>query len=817
MSVAGALLHVRQCRRTRLAAQWRGSLTAQELLDITPSPRILQVLGDIEFDHWQCIAELVDNGFDEFLEIKRVDPNWAEPLHVTIIAPSAGEVEPTLEVRDNGRGIEIETIRNAVRAGFSGNNPFDKLGLFGMGFNISTARLGNVARVLSKRAGEAEWRGVEIDLLAIGQLGQFKVPVISEPADDPTEHGTRVVVSKLKPDPRDYFTRAQNLGRLRTKLGDVYSHLLEREGFNLYVSGQPARPRRACVWDASRSVTRRRYGSVETIPAVITIDHPLSDMAACGNCRHWQPPGQPQCATCGSKDLSVRSRAITGWLGIQRYTHTSDFGVDFMRNGRKILLRDKRLFEWQDPEADSGPVREYPVEVPYEGRIAGEIHIDHVPVNYQKNAFEYDGQAWRAVVLALRGEGPLLLKKRSDHGYNASNDSPLARLFDGFRRNDPGLNYLVPGNGRAALKHKAVEWAQACRAGDPDYQGDEKWYAAAKQHDELVEQAKLVGVGVGGQQDPGGVLDDMGLGGATSSGSNPGADPAAPAAGNSQAAPETEQERQERFKSGGEELVDLSTEYSLPAVGNIKVTVYLVRGTRVTTPDGAIAPVYLSRRSGGAYYAFIDEQSPIFSAFGADVADLLLAEIASLLKIRSSSAEPLSKLVGDLKSRHLPDRKLDPQSLGAAARDLLATITDRLADCVDTVDASVIWSGLSEPERSHVVVQATMARETLANPGEDGEFLRHLPAMMVARIVERFPAAILNGTVLAPNYAALSAENTEARLILKERTISHLTDVAFLAGMAGSPSVAELRRGQYSIELAGQLVSGAQQAIRAAG
>jgi hypothetical protein len=51
----------------------------QELVDITPSPRILQVLGDIEFDHWQCIAELVDNGFDEFLEIPTGKTRFTSP------------------------------------------------------------------------------------------------------------------------------------------------------------------------------------------------------------------------------------------------------------------------------------------------------------------------------------------------------------------------------------------------------------------------------------------------------------------------------------------------------------------------------------------------------------------------------------------------------------------------------------------------------------------------------------------------------------------------------------------------------------------
>jgi hypothetical protein len=801
-------------------------VTDQELVDITPSPRILQVLGDIEFDHWQCIAELVDNGFDEFLDIKRGDPDWSDPLHVTVAPPTAGDPEPVIEVRDNGRGISIDTIRDAVRAGFSGNNQFDKLGLFGMGFNISTARLGNVARVLSKRAGETEWRGVEIDLLAIAELGEFKAPVVSEPADDPTEHGTRVIISKLKPEPRDFFSRNQNIGRLRTKLGDVYSHLLEKEGFNLYVGGQAVKPRKACVWDASRTVSRRRYGSVETIPAVITIDQQLSDMDACGNCRHWQTPGQDRCAVCESTDLSLRSRAITGWIGVQRYTDTSDFGIDYIRNGRKILLRDKRIFEWLNPDDDSNPLREYPVEVPYEGRIVGEIHIDHVPVNYQKNAFEYDGQAWRAVVIALRGEGPVQPQKRVERGYTAANDAPFARLFDGYRRNDPGLNYLVPGNGTNALKQKAVEWARAFRAGDSEYQSDERWYLAAKQHDELVEQSKLAGVGAGGQDTGGGgspsdILEGMGLGGAPGGGAGgAGADPATPT-GTSPAGlsstPESEQERQERFRSGAEELADLSAEYSLPAVGNIKIAAYLVKGTRVTTPDGVITPVYLSARRGGAgFYAFIDEQSSIFSAFGADIADVLLAEIAYHLKTRSGSSEPLSKVIDELKSRHLPDRKLDPQSLSAAARDVLTSLTDRLADGLSPTAGSTVWAGLSHSEQGAIIARATAAGETLDDPGATPEYLRYLPALLVPRIVERHPELILDGTILAPNYAALSPENTEARLILKARIGSYLTDLALIAEAAGSPTVAELRRGQYTIELARQLIGESQPSVTVA-
>ena len=36
-------------------------------LDITPTPRILRTLGEIPFQTWQCIAELIDNSIDAFL------------------------------------------------------------------------------------------------------------------------------------------------------------------------------------------------------------------------------------------------------------------------------------------------------------------------------------------------------------------------------------------------------------------------------------------------------------------------------------------------------------------------------------------------------------------------------------------------------------------------------------------------------------------------------------------------------------------------------------------------------------------------------
>ena len=38
-----------------------------EYMDITPSPRVLRMLGQIDFKPWQCLAELIDNSVDAFL------------------------------------------------------------------------------------------------------------------------------------------------------------------------------------------------------------------------------------------------------------------------------------------------------------------------------------------------------------------------------------------------------------------------------------------------------------------------------------------------------------------------------------------------------------------------------------------------------------------------------------------------------------------------------------------------------------------------------------------------------------------------------
>lgn len=752
-----------------------------DVINLQPHPRLLSVLGDIEFAPWQCLAELIDNAFDEFLR----HPGEPEPtVSITLPSrrsdPSNGEVW----VRDNGPGLTLDQLQNALRAGWTSNDRYGQLGLFGMGFNIATARLGKIAIVRTARREASFWTVVTIDLRKMAAQGHFEVPVRSEPKDHPDEHGTEIIIRDLRPQHHETLSRQQN--KIRQTLGDVYSYLLSEQDFHLIVDRQAVKPRRPCVWDESRSVVRNR----ERIPAVIRIDEPLADRYACLDCGHWQDDSGPGCDHCGTARLDARPRRIWGWLGVQRYIHPTDFGIDFIRNGRKILLRDVRMFSWIDPDDPTGRgEQEYPLEVPSgQGRIVGEIHIDHVAVNYQKNAFEYDSPEWRRVVRVLRGEGPLLPKRAKALGL-PENSSHLAKLVAGYRRNDPGLNYLTPGDGKHAMHEKAKEWADRFRKGDPDYQTDARWYLQAELHDNPSTVPEPEPASAPDRDE---VLTAMGI---RESSPNRG-----PAVGESQgAAIETEDDRRERWRTTARRLPDLEGKFGLPGHGAaLDVTAWLVSSNRLMVgPDRDPQPVYVGGGRGSAVEVFIDGEHPVFADFAVDTRDLVVVELADYLRQRDRSPRAVSSLFYELKEKCLPDHKISGPFLKQAADRIISRMREAMLPIV-AGNTSGYWSLLTTDDQA--AAQQTFAVEGGRADWDDlltsGEWLDFVPAMSLVRLVSSRPDAFLDGRVLRTSYSSLS--DGTARKVSADRVIDLLADVATLADHTIRRGPEELQRGRLS-------------------
>ncbi|MFD4560587.1 ATP-binding protein [Streptomyces sp. NPDC058469] len=775
-------------------------------MKITPSARVLSMLGEIDFDEWQCVAELVDNPFDDFLDVLRSEVEWPDGFTVSVTLPSSPK--GVLEVRDTGRGMSYERLARAVRAGWSGNDMHDKLGLFGMGFNISTARLGRRTRILTTRAGDTEWIGVEIDLDQIKD--DFEANDITEPKGNPSHHGTRIIVDRLQPTRAEWLRR--NGASLRNILGSVYSWILTEHPFELYVGGTQVKPVRHCRWGHDRYVL---YNGKERVPAYIPIDEKLQDGIACRDCGEWQIGSSEVCSVCGSGNLAVRDRRIHGWLGVQRYLDKTEYGIDFLRNGRKILRWDKQLFTWNNPDGVAGNEEpEYPVELAHQGgRLIGEIHLDHVPVTYQKDAFEYGDRSWLTAVELLRGVAPLQPQRASKLGY-PENETPLALLFKGFRRNDAGLRCLVPGDGHKPIHADTRDWGRKFRAGASEFQTDEHWWQAVLRHEEIKKRGKEVktAASVPTQPDEQAVLGALGLPadipasgavqpktGSTVVSTVPAQTPVA-----IKEKTETRSERLARYESATSPHAYLSRPFGHPDLGYVKVRTLLLKpGEQLLDDNGLRVPVLLDQRSGNELTALVDPEHAAFQRFGADYADLLLVELAAVLKVRARSDWSPSQLVAAIRAESLQDSALDGTTVGAEARDLLAEIRERVAEVLGRSggDYATAYGHLSDEEKiaTEEAMIAAGRVGLVGRLGLDSGFVHHVPALALVRLVEAMPTSFMDGVVFRGPYAGVSSPSGKALSLA--RVTGCLADVATLGTFAGEATAPQLRRARLSIAL----------------
>ena len=185
--------------------------------DLQPDPRILPMLGEINLAQWRCLAELVDNAVDGFLSLQRKGTSLTNP-EVFVNLPTFDDGGARITVTDNGPGMTSDRLESAVRAGWSGNTPIDSLGMFGMGFNIATARLGTVTTVWTSQAGDAEEHGLCIDFEELRKQGHFQTPRRIRPKTDPARSGTSITIERLKPEQRTWFAKPGNRSNVKKEL-----------------------------------------------------------------------------------------------------------------------------------------------------------------------------------------------------------------------------------------------------------------------------------------------------------------------------------------------------------------------------------------------------------------------------------------------------------------------------------------------------------------------------------------------------------------------------------------------------------------------
>lgn len=738
--------------------------------DITPSPRVLPMLGEINIEQWRCIAELVDNSIDGFLNESRNGTDVSD-TKVDVHLPTSDAEAATLRVIDNGPGMTPDQLENAVSAGWSGNSPIGNLGLFGMGFNVATARLGSITEVWTTRRGEDEWHGLEIDFDKLRQQGHFRTARKVRSKLDSEQHGTEITVKSLKPEQRKWLAKGSNHSNIRKKLAQAYSSMLHEHGtpigFGLYVNQKRVEPRRHCVWDQSRFVTNQ---SGTDVHAVIPINSSLPKKPYCTNCMGWlaSSTDEDNCSMCGTEgSLIERERRVSGWIGIQRYLDEKDFGIDFIRNGRKIEIGNKDIFTWIDEENGIEDI-EYPIDdLRNRGRIVGEVHVDHCRVNYSKDRFDRADPSWKDMIQILRGDGPIRPAKARSYGYGANN-SPLAVLFSAFRRSNI-KSKTAGGYGRLLLvkeNAEAIEMTKYFHKGVPEYQDDKKWWELVEKADEEALYAGGSGGGgvspSGPSQLPPGLIDSSG--GDTSTDSPQGPDSSDSPSGT--ASPE-------RI-----EFTALSKIYrDDEAETRWDIKVFEVDSDDPELNDGAPWALIMGDIPTKTYHFLFDPTHPVFQSITMKPRDALLAHLSFMTadQMRQTGSDvDFSKILSSFRNNHCVEEALDLKSLPSNASSVLSDVAHELASsCPDDEKAS-LFKDLSIDEQTKVM--RALASKGIRQPAEttsDGSFLAFAPFEILQSVVERRPGLCLDGKIWSDPYDSIDFNDPEITQEAREAVLSY--------------------------------------------
>jgi hypothetical protein len=786
-------------------------MTETKVLDITPTPRILRVLGEIPFQTWQCIAELVDNSIDAFMfESAGTNENKEHIISVSWTNESAAAHNRTVEVTDNACGMTIEQLQNAVRAGYTSNSPIGNLGLFGMGFNISTAKLGDLTTIISTQSGDDEWVGIEIDFQKLIDSKEFRARVIHTKKENPQESGTKIKVSRLKQGILAELPNKEN--EIRQRLEAIYSPLLSRREISILVRGKQLTARSHCIWSEARYV---RYNE-QNVPARIEINRNLDDALfdLSRNCYLTGDEAEPYyTAQQEGKQLPFhiveRGKRLTGWLGIQRYADPNDFGIDFIRNGRKILVSDKSLFQYENPFTGQSELQ-YPLELgtTVGGRIVGELNVDYLLPTYQKNSFDKSDKSWAQTVEAICGVGPFRPQSRKNYGFMEPNNSPLCLLVNAYQRIDKGTKCLFAPNDIS--KTYATQFKKGVR----EYMDDSLWWKAAQEEDQKQNTGGRRATPVNAGDSP---SDDVGayLPGSDRSTASRGARQIdiTPSVTNSGAdtlslSPVSETSGLDELIQRSNSVAQLSGKYKF---GNtrLKVRAYELKSGHILE-KGARKPCAFFSDSTECDF-FYNPRHSLLDQYPIIPKMLLLQYLSAKLMARDQLTDIVAAFA-TLVEYSMPEARIDRQSLQDRAASAFNLLREKLIialrpKAIDVLNC--IHEAVGEVEDTIGNIQSNAVLISAFQLKEESGFdaLYYVPYKTLLRIVEKFPEDVFDGNVLATPYSVINLTDENAtkrsRDESKERTLAFLKDafrVIMNSGYGQQNQKNELARASLSVD-----------------
>ena len=325
-------------------------------MDITPDKSLIKKLGLTGYRTEQAMAELVDNSIDARIKGRM------ECIEVRLDFEKRQVV-----VEDDGQGMGLDELKDALTIARETKQDGEKLGRFGLGMKSACSALGKSFVITTTRPGlplrftarydEDRWLGDESM-----DWTNFE---IEEDEEEEDKHGTVITVDKLK-----IPLYPNQLSNFRRRFGIRYGPYLRDKQIRL------------------------RVGRLKDCEAV---DSELEE-------------GTRQDFVIKLPD----NNQIIGWIGLlKKRSIKGDYGIHLYRKGRLIKAFDKF------------GIRSHP-EV---SKIIGEASLDHVPVNFHKTGFLQDSLEYKEAVIRFKND-PTVVRVMRDSSLRRTDISEIKSIFE---------------------------------------------------------------------------------------------------------------------------------------------------------------------------------------------------------------------------------------------------------------------------------------------------------------------------------------------------------------------------------------------------
>lgn len=198
------------------AAEKKGNKFKKNLV---PNVKLVESLRNIGYDNYTAIADLIDNSIDA----------EAKDIIVKIESQKVGpksQIESVI-ISDNGVGMTMETLQQALTLGSDTSHDSNDLGCFGMGLNTAALSFGKRITAVTSMAGTDKINYGVLDLEDMVKNNSFESEFWVD--ENPLIHEqsfTIITVSKLQEEDMSTLDPKTFASTLKKRVGKTFRHLL---------------------------------------------------------------------------------------------------------------------------------------------------------------------------------------------------------------------------------------------------------------------------------------------------------------------------------------------------------------------------------------------------------------------------------------------------------------------------------------------------------------------------------------------------------------------------------------------------------------